>query len=65
MPSLEKILVDTICDEDFSYLQGGEWYYMIETAATQYSINTSRLLRYAGRRGKKEMIEKKLKEIGL
>ena len=65
MPSLEKILVDTICDEDFSYLQGGEWYYMIETAASQYSINKSRLMRYAGRRGKKEMIEDKLKDLGL
>ena len=65
MPTLEKILVDIVCDEDFSYLQGGEWYYMIETAATQYSINKSRLLRYAGRRGKKKLIENKLEELGL
>ena len=65
MPTLEKLLVDTLCDEDFSYLQGGEWYYMIETAAENYNINKSRLLRYAGRRGKKETIENKLKDFGL
>lgn len=65
MPTLEKILVDVICDEDFSYLKGGEWYYMIETAASQYSINKSRLLRYAGRRGKKKLIENKLEDLGL
>ncbi len=65
MSTLEKLLVDTLCDEDFSYLQGGEWYYMIEMAADNYNINKSRLLRYAGRRGKKEIIANKLKEFGL
>lgn len=65
MPTLEKLLVDTLCDEDFSYLQGGEWFYMMEMAASMYTINTSRLFRYAGRRGKREIIENKLKSIGL
>ena len=65
MPTLEKLLVDTLCDEDFSYLQGGEWYYMMEMAASMYTINTSRLLRYAGRRGKRVIIENKLKAIRL
>lgn len=52
MPTLEKLLVDTLCDEDFGYLQGGEWQYMIENAFSLFNINQSRLLRYAGRRGK-------------
>ncbi len=52
MPTLEKLLVDTFCDEDFNYLHGGEWRYMFETALDSFSINRSRLLRYASRRGK-------------
>lgn len=52
MPTLEKLLVDTLCDEDFSYLQGGEWQYMMENAFSLFTVNQSRLLRYAGRRGK-------------
>lgn len=61
-PSLEKILVDTLCDEDFSYLRGGEWQYMIDTALSTFAINASRLLRYAGRRGKGQEFSDILKD---
>lgn len=61
MPTLEKIIVDTLCDEDFSYLQGGEWEYIVENAFSLFSINSSRLFRYAGRRGKLQEIKEAIK----
>ena len=61
MPALEKIIVDTLCDEDFSYLQGCEWEYIVENAFSLFSINSSRLFRYAGRRGKLQEIKEAIK----
>lgn len=63
MPTLEKLLVDTLCDEDFSYLRGGEWQYMLENACSLFSVNKSRLLRYAGRRGKLTEILAAIKKL--
>ena len=61
MPTLEKLLVDTFCDEDYNYLHGGEWQYMIENAFSLFTVNQSRLLRYAGRRGKLQEITTAIK----
>ena len=61
MPTLEKLLVDTLCDDGFNYLQGGEWQYMIENAYSLFTVNQSRLLRYAGRRGKLQEISTAIK----
>ena len=61
MPTLEKIIVDTLCDEDFSYLQGGEWEYIVENSFSLFTINSSRLSRYAGRRGKLQEIKEAVK----
>jgi len=56
--SLEKILVDIFCDEIiFSAYQGNEMRTIYKEAFSKYSINRSKLLRYASRRGKKEEIE--------
>ena len=57
MPTLEKIIVDTLCDEDFSYLQCGEWEYIVDNSFSMFDINSSRLFRYAGRRGKMQEIK--------
>lgn len=57
MPELEKLLVDIQCDKDFFYLQGQESIYMMDNAFSQYSVNMSRLLRYAGRRNVKSVLE--------
>lgn len=62
-PTLEKLLVDTLCDDDFSYLRGGEWQYMLDNAFGTFAINTSRLLRYASRRGKKQEISDAIKKF--
>ena len=50
-PTLEKLLVDIQKDADFSYLQGTESDRMLENARSLYNINTTRLNRYAKRRG--------------
>jgi hypothetical protein len=56
--SLEKILVDVFCDKIiFSAYQGNEMRTIYNEAFSKYSINKSKLLRYAGRRGKKEEIK--------
>lgn len=50
MPTLEKLLVDILRDADFFYLQGSESERIIDNAFSLYSVNTSRLFRYAQRR---------------
>ena len=57
-PTLEKILVDIFCDKDlFVAQQGSELNTIYQTAFDKYSINKSKLLRYAKRRGKNEIAE--------
>jgi len=56
--SLEKMLVDIFCDDVvFSAQQGAEMRTIFKEALSKYSINLNRLLRYADRRGKKEIIK--------
>jgi len=53
--SIEKMLVDIFCDTiTFSAQQGSEMRTIFETAFTKYTINQSKMLRYASRRRKKE-----------
>ena len=53
--SIEKMLVDIFCDTIiFSTQQGSEMRTIFETAFTKYTINRSKMLRYANRRRKKE-----------
>lgn len=60
MPTLEKLLVDIQCDQDFYYLQGTETDYIMDNAFNLFEVNTSMLLRYAGRRNIKKEIEQYL-----
>lgn len=54
-PSLEKMLVDIFCDKViFSAQQGVEMRTIFQEAFSKYTINESRMYRYADRRGKKE-----------
>ena len=55
--TLEKILVDIYCDQDFSYLQGSEYERIAENAMTIFNINKTKLLRYAKRHGANEELE--------
>lgn len=53
--SIEKMLVDIFCDTIiFSAQQGSEMRTIFETAFTKYTVNRSKMLRYANRRRKKE-----------
>ena len=53
VPTLEKLLGDINKDADFSYLHGEEAERMMDNAKALYIINTTRLRRYAKRRGLK------------
>lgn len=61
--TLEKMLVDIFCDTKlFFTFQGAELKNIFMNAIETYSINQSKLLRYATRRGKKNEIEKLYKQ---
>ena len=64
VPTLEKLLVDILRDEDFFYLQGGESLSVYENAFGLYVINRDKLLRYARRRKMQEEVLSMLKKIG-
>jgi hypothetical protein len=62
--SLEKMLVDIFCDDViFSAHQGNEMRIIFKEALTKYSVNQSRMLRYANRRRKKEHFKSYLDSI--
>ena len=62
MASLEKILVDFALDRIFPF-SDIEIVDIYANATADYSVNTSRMLRYAGRRGRRDVIEEILDEI--
>jgi len=52
--TIEKMLVDIFCDPiTFSAQQGSEMDHIFKEAFEKYTISESKMLRYAGRRGKK------------
>lgn len=63
-PSLEKILVDILCDSDMDHLHGSEWYRIFDNAHTMYAINRTAMLRYASRRNAKQTIENAIEKLG-
>ena len=63
-PTIEKLLVDIFCDDIiFAAQQGSEMRTIFDEAINKYSVYQDRLLRYANRRGKKEIIGKYLDSI--
>lgn len=62
-PTLEKILVDILCDNSLYALTGSEAYAIYANAFDRYAINIKTLLRYAGRRNRKTETETIIKEI--
>ncbi len=55
-PSLEKRLVDMASDKEFSNLSETQIKQAFQRAFEVYGLNTSRMLRYAGRKGEKAEI---------
>ena len=62
--TIEKMLVDIFCDDViFSAQQGAEKRTIFKEAFTKYTINQSKMLRYADRRRKKEELKKFVQTI--
>lgn len=62
--TIEKMLVDIFCDDViFSAQQGAEMRTIFKNAFDKYTINQSKMLRYADRRRKKEELNKFAKTI--
>jgi len=56
--TIEKMLVDIFCDPIiFSAQQGSEMDQIFKEAFEKYTINESKMLRYAGRRSKKPELD--------
>ena len=54
---IEKLLVDIFSDREFDYLQGNELLAVFHNAFGRYTINLSKLFRYADRKCGKEEIK--------
>lgn len=63
VPNLEKRLVDYDADKEYATLTDQDIQREFQRAFELYPLNTSRLLRYAGRKGKKEEIRSRLDRI--
>ena len=63
IPELEKVLVDHESDKEYAGRQEAEIQRYFQHAFEVYPVNTSRLLRYAGRKGKKEEIQSRIERI--
>jgi hypothetical protein len=62
--TIEKILVDIFCDDVIFYAQqGAEKRTIFKEAFTKYTINQSKMLRYADRRRKKEELNQFIQTI--
>lgn len=62
--TIEKMLVDIFCDDViFSAQQGAEMRTIFKEAFAKYTINQSKMLRYADRRRKKKELTKFVKTI--
>jgi len=62
--TIEKILVDIFCDNViFSTQQGAEMRTIFQAAFDKYTINQSKMLRYAARRKKKKELNEFVKTI--
>ena len=63
VPNLEKLLVDYDSDKEYAALTDDNIQDRFQRAFELYPVNTSRLLRYAGRKGKKEEILGRLERV--
>ena len=63
VPELEKLLVDHDSDKEYESLAEADIQKEFQRAFELYQVNTSRLLRYASRKGKKEEIQNRMDQI--
>lgn len=65
VPELEKTLVDYGADKEYALLSDSEVQKEFQRAFELYPVNRSRLLRYAGRKGKKEEIRSRIDRVDM
>ena len=63
VPTIEKMMVDRISDKEYGKRSLEDSVQMYQRIMETYSVNTSRLLRYAARKGKKEEVSEILSQI--
>lgn len=63
VPFLEKLLVDQGADKEYAGISDTEIQKTFQRAFELYPVNTSRLLRYAARKGKKEEILQRVQRL--
>lgn len=63
VPMIEKILTDSVGDNELAFTGGSEIFNIFETAFERYDINQAKMLAYASRRNRKDTIEQILKTI--
>ena len=61
--TIEKLLVDLFCDEEFDFVHGNEMSHIFNNAFSKYTINIDRMLRYASRKGKRNNLADYIKTI--
>ena len=63
VPTLEKILVDIIADDELFAAQQGELEFIFKSAFDKYNINESKMKRYASRRNREAEIKNQTNRI--
>jgi DNA-binding Lrp family transcriptional regulator len=63
LPTIEKFLVDISFDKEFLPFQGYELERIYRSAFESYTVNRNKMLRYAGRKHKREETEELLKTL--
>lgn len=62
MMSIEKLVVDLLCDEDlYSFYSGIDIEYALDTLCSRYVINYRTLFAYASRKGKRDLVLKRIR----
>jgi len=62
-PTIEKIMVDVVRDVEFEFMQGSEVSNFYKNVIEQHSINNRKLMRYASRRGRRQLVENLINKI--
>lgn len=60
IPTLEKILVDILIDDNLFAAQQGELDFIFKSAFDKYAINESKMKRYATRRNRETQLENRM-----
>lgn len=60
IPTIEKILVDILIDDNLFAAQQGELDFIFKSAFDKYTINESKMKRYAARRNRETQLENRI-----